>query len=74
MFLVKLLILMIIFTALYYTCVTFVVKNLPFKRRMEISLGKDPTWLDICTVIFAFLVFLDVILFVYSVIFLLFFR
>ena len=74
MFLVKLLILMIIFTALYYTSITLVVKNLPFKQRMEIASGKDPKWLDICTVIFAFMVFLDVILFVYSVIFLLFFR
>ena len=74
MFLVKVSILMIIFTALYYTSITLVVKNLPFKQRMEIASGKDPKWLDICTVIFAFLVFLDVILFVYSVIFLLFFR
>ena len=74
MILVKVFILMIIFTALYYTSITLVVKNLPFKQRMEIASGKDPKWLDICTVIFAFLVFLDIILFVYSVIFLLFFR
>ena len=74
MFLVKLFIAMIIFTVLFYTGVTLVVKNLPFKQRMEIASGKDPKWLDICTVIFAFMVFLDTILFVYSVIFLLFFR
>lgn len=74
MFLVKLFIAMIIFTVLFYTGVTLVVKNLPFKQRMEIASGKDPGWLNKCTVIFAFMVFLDIILFIYSVIFLLFFR
>ena len=74
MFLVKLFIAMIVFTVLFYSSVTLIIKNLPFKKRMEISLGKDPKWLDICTVIFAFLVFLGIILFIYSLIFLLFFR
>lgn len=73
MFFVKLFVALFVFTFLACLGVKIAVNNLPFKTRMEIAYGKDPTWLDVMSIIICFMVFVDVGLFIYSVLYLLFF-